>query len=383
MANLKRETLTARKVEYAKPGKYTDGHGLILWVKPSGSRQWVQRLVIQGKRRDMGLGGYPVVTLAQARDKALANRRIARAGGDPRNQSAAPGVPTFADATRIVHAIHAPSWRSAKQRQQWINEVSRIVCPAIGHLPVDAITTAQLTAVFEPIWLTKPVIANRVRQRTEKILDWSVSQGHRPDNPANSPLKANLPKQPKGRHHSAVPHREVPGAIKTVRASSSGDMVKLAFEFMVLTATRKGEVLEAQWSEIDMEARTWSIPGSRMKAGREHRVPLSSAAMAILGRVKAMYPMNRSGLVFVSPRGKVLDGNTINKMLAKIGVQASPHGFRSSFRDWCSESEKPRELAEAALAHVNTNATEAAYARSDLFDRRRGLMDQWSEYVSA
>ena len=384
MANLHSRKLTAKFVERAtKPGKYTDGHGLMLWIQPTGSRQWVQRLQIQGKRREMGLGGFPLVTLESARETALANRRIARSGGDPRSQSTAANVPTFAEASRTVHAIHAPSWRNAKQRQQWIDEVARIVHPAIGHLPVDAITTGQLTAVFEPIWLTKPVIANRVRQRTEKILDWAVSQGYRPDNPAGSPLKANLPKQPKGDHHTALPHREVAGAIQAVRDSTSGEMAKLVFEFMVLTATRKSETLEARWSEIDLEARTWSIPASRMKAGREHRIPLSNAAMALLGRARGLCPVNRSGLVFESPRGKALDGNTLNKMMAKIKVKASPHGFRSSFRDWCSETEKPGELAEAALAHVNSNATEAAYARSDLFDRRRGLMQEWAEYVSA
>ena len=384
MSNLHSPKLTAAFVESAtKPGKYTDGHGLMLVVQRSGSRSWIQRLVIQGKRRDMGLGGYPIVTLAEARDLAFQNRRIARAGGDPRCQSTGPKVPTFADAARAVHAIHAPSWRNDKQRQQWIDEVARIVHPAIGHLPVDLITTAQLTAVFEPIWLTKPVIANRVRQRTEKILDWAVSQGHRPDNPAGSPLKANLPKQPKGEHHRAIHHREVSGAIAAVRNSTSGEMVKLAFEFMALTATRKAETLEARWSEIDMEAATWTIPAARAKMHRDHRVPLSKRATAILARCAELSGGSRSFVFHGRSRAKAIDGNTMNKMLAKVGVQASPHGFRSTFRHWCGETEKPRELAEAALAHSNPNATEAAYARSDLFDRRRGLMDQWADYVSA
>ena len=381
--------LTVTKIDSLTPNatktrKIADGHGhgLMLWIQPSGSRQWVQRIMIQGKRCAIGLGGYRVVGLAEARELAFENWRVARRGGDPRSQSTAPKVPTFADATRAVHAIHAPSWRNDKQRAQWIDEVARIVHPAVGHLPVDAITTAQLTAVFEPIWLTKSVLANRVRQRTERIFDWAVSQGYRPDNPANAPLKANLPKQPKGEHHSAIPHREVAAAIQAVRNSTSGEMAKLAFEFLVLTAARKGEVLEARWSEIDMEAATWTIPGSRMKAGREHRVPLTTRATAILARARDLSPNNPTGLVFRSARGNALDGNTMNKMLAKVGVQASPHGFRSTFRDWCSETEKPRELAEAALAHSNPNATEAAYARSDLFDRRRGLMEGWSGYVT-
>lgn len=384
MTNLHSPKLSASFVKAAAPGKYTDGHGLMLWVKPSGTRSWVQRLIIQGKRRDMGLGAYPLVTLAEAREAAFANRKIARSGGDPRSQATAVKVPTFADATRAVHAIHAPSWRNAKQRQQWIDEVSRIVWPAIGHLPVDVITTAQLTDIFKPIWLSKPVIANRVRQRTEKIMDWSVSQGHRPDNPANSPLKANLPKQPKGEHHTALHHTEVAGALDSVRNSTSGDMAKLAFEFLVLTATRKSETLEARWSEFDMDARTWTIPASRMKAGREHRIPLSTRAIAILESAKAMSPNNRSELVFVSARGNALDGNTLNKMLAKVGVKASPHGFRSSFKGWTLDTGKDHAATEFALAHTVANQTEAAYSHTtDMFDRRRKVMQQWAEYVNA
>ena len=381
MANLHQPKLTAAFVRTASTGKHYDGHGLMLFVKPTGTRSWVQRIIIQGKRRDMGIGAYPFVSLAEAREIAFTNRKVARAGGDPRCQATAK-VPTFQDATKRVHAIHAPSWRNAKQRAQWIDEVARIVWPAIGHLPVDAITTAQLTDVFKPIWMAKPVIANRVRQRTEKILDWAVSQGFRPDNPAAAPLKANLPKQPKGDHHSALPHREVSGAIQAVRNSTSGEIAKLAFEFLVLTATRKSETLEARWSEIDMEARTWTIPGSRMKAGRDHRIPLSTRAMDVLKRAKRLSPVNTTGLVFVSPRGKVLDGNTLNKMLAKVGIQASPHGFRSSFKGWCMDSGKDRAVAEFALAHTVANQTEAAYSHTtDMFDRRRELMAEWSEYI--
>ena len=382
MANLHSPKLSAAFVRTAGPGKYTDGHGLMLWVKPSGTRSWVQRLIIHGKRRDMGLGAYPLVTLAEAREAAFANRKIARTGGDPRRKATAAGIPTFADATKRVHAIHADSWRNDKQRQQWIDEVARIVHPAVGHLPIDAITTAQLTDVFKPIWLTKPVIANRVRQRTEKIMDWAVSQGYRPDNPAAAPLKANLPKQPKGEHHRAIHHSEVSNAIAAVRNSTSGEMVKLAFEFLALTATRKGETLNLSWDEIDMEARTWTLPASRAKMHKDHRVPLSTRAMAILARCGELSGGTRGFVFHGRSRAKAIDGNTMNKMLAKVGVEASPHGFRSTFRDWCSETGKPRELAESALAHAVGNATEAAYARSDLFDRRRGLMQEWDSYLN-
>ena len=209
MANLHSPKLSAAFVKAAPTGKYTDGHGLMLWVKPSGTRSWVQRLVIHGKRRDMGLGAYPLVSLAEARDQAFANRKRARAGGDPREREAA--VPSFMEAARSLHAIHSATWKNERQRAQWIDEVERIAGPAIGHLPVDVITTAQLTELFGPIWLTKPVNAKRVRQRTERILDWAVSQGFRSDNPAGSPLKANLPKQPAAVHHKALAHGEVAG----------------------------------------------------------------------------------------------------------------------------------------------------------------------------
>ena len=379
MANLHAWKLKSKFVERATtPGKFTDGHGLMLWIQPSGSRQWVQRLVIHGKRRDMGLGGYPLVTIAEARDRALANRRIARAGGDPRTQ-ANPGTPTFADASRTFHGIHAPGWKNEKQRAQWIDEVSRIVWPAIGHLPVDVITTPQLTAVFEPIWLAKPVISNRVRQRTERIFDWAISQGFRADNPAAAGLKANLPKQPKGDHQKAVPHGEVSGAIQAVRNSTSGDMAKSAFEFLVLTATRKSEAMEARWDEIDVEARTWVIPASRMKAGREHRIPLSRQAMAILARCERGSG-ERTGFIFGS-RDKPINPNTLNKMLAKVGVQASPHGFRASFKSWAMETGQNHLATEFALAHSIADKTEAAYARSDLFEDRIPLMQQWADYV--
>ena len=382
MANLHSQKLTAGFVKSAPIGRHTDSHGLMLVVQASGTRSWIQRIVIQGKRRDMGLGGYPMVTLAEAREKAIANRKRARNGEDPRFKPAT-AVPTFAEATMVFHAIHAPTWKNDRQRAQWLDEVKRIVWPAIGDLPINAITTAQLTAVFSPIWLTTPVVANRNRQRTKSVFEWARSQGHRADNPADTPLMANLPKQPKGGHQKAIPHGELPGAIRTVRQSTSNDMTKLAFEFLVLTATRKSETLEARWSEIDLDARTWTIPAARMKAGRDHRIPLSNAAMDVLARVKAMSANNRSGFVFVSPRGNRLDPNTMNKMLAKVGISASPHGFRSSFKGWSMDNGKSHIATEFSLAHTVADKTEAAYSHTtDVFESRRGLMQQWGEYVT-
>ena len=382
MANLHAHKLSAAFVKSAPVGRHTDSHGLMLVVQASGTRSWIQRIVIQGKRRDMGLGGYPMVSLSEAREKALANRKRARNGEDPRFKPAT-AVPTFREATMVFHAIHAPTWKNDRQRAQWLDEVKRVVWPAIGQLPINAITTGQLTGIFSPIWLSKPVLANRVRQRTEKVIEWAISQGHRTDNPAAAPLKANLPKQPKGGHQKAIPHTELPGAIRTVRQSTSSDMTKLAFEFLVLTATRKSETLEARWSEIDLDARTWTIPAARMKAGRDHRIPLSNAAMDVLARVKAMSANNRSGFVFVSPRGNRLDPNTMNKMLAKVGIAASPHGFRSSFKGWSMDNGMSHTATEFSLAHTVADKTEAAYSHTtDVFETRRGLMEQWGEYVT-
>ena len=334
MANLHSPKLSAAFVKRARAGKYTDGHGLMLWVKPSGTRSWVQRIVIHGKRRDMGLGAYPLVSLAEAREQAFANRKRARAGGDPRERESA--VPSFMEAARSLHAIHSGSWKNDRQRAQWIEEIERFAGPSIGDLPVDVITTAQLTGIFGPIWLSKAVTAKRVRQRTERILDWAVSQGFRPDNPAGPALKANLPKQPAANHHKALPHGEVMGAIQAVRESTSNDVSKLAFEFMVLTASRIGEVLGSRWSEIDLDARIWTIPASRMKADREHRVPLSDRAVQILRGTGD----KRTGLVFGSPwdRAKPLDQKTLRTMLKQSGVDSTLHGFRSSFRDWCGDT---------------------------------------------
>ena len=386
----KGKPLTEKFVERAtEPGTYSDGqhsgNGLMLRIQRSGSRQWIQRIVIHGKRRDIGLGGCSIVTLDEARAKARENRRIARAGGDPRTQ-VNPGVPTFADATKRVHAIHAASWKNDKQRAQWINEVSRIVWPTIGHLPIDSITTNQLTAVFEPIWLSKPVIASRVRQRTERIFDWAVSQDYRPNNPAGSPLKANLPKQPKGGHQKALHHSELPEAIRTVRNSTSNDSVKLACEFLALTIVRRKEGLGARWDEIDLDAQTWTVPASRMKVegNGDHRVPLSTAAMNVLARCEKASG-GRTGFVFPSPRSraKPIDESTVNTMMRNNGIDASPHGFRSSFKGWAMEGAKNHLATEFAQAHKVKDKTEAAYSHTtDLFDMRRELMQEWGEYVT-
>ena len=243
------------------------------------------------------------------------------------------------------------------------------------------INTSDVMDVLLPIWSEKPTTAKRVRQRIGVIMKWAIAQGHRTDNPAGEAIDGALPRVSAGkRHHRALPHAEVADAIKTVRESSAAMTVKLAFEFLVLTAARSGEVLLATWDEIDTDTRTWTVPGERMKAQQEHRVPLCDRAMQILAEARALE--NSTGLIFPSVQAnKVLSDKTLSRLMRSLKIGAVPHGFRSSFRDWCAETGKMHDISEAALAHTIRNRVEAAYNRTDLFDRRRELMDQWAAYL--
>ncbi len=379
--------LTAAFVRTVKPAerlkRYGDGNGLYLLVKPGprgGGRSWVQRLAIHGVRRDLGLGSADLVTLAEARQIAWDNRRIARAGGDPRVAGAGHS-PTFAEAAETVIAMHRPTWRDAAGTEaQWRASLSAYVHPRIGHRPVHAIETADVMAVLQPIWTSRHTTATRVRHRISAVMKWAVAQGHRSDNPAGEALAAALPKvDAKRTHFRALPHGEVGAALARVRGSDAGLSVRLALEFLVLTAVRSGEARGARWDEIDLEAAVWTIPASRMKAGREHRVPLSGRALDVLDEADGI----REGeLVFPSPQGRALHPGSLNRVLGDLGIDAVPHGFRSSFRDWAAEcTDTPHAVMEAALAHAVRNPVEAAYARSDLFGRRRVLMQRWADYT--
>ena len=377
--------LTARYAEAVKkPGRYGDGNGLYLMVKPSGSKSWVLRTVVSGRRRDMGLGGYPLVSLAEARTAAFENRKLARAGGDPLALRRRPDIPTFEEAARTVIEIHKPAWRvGGRSAEQWESSLRQYAFPRLGARAVDTITSADVMAVLLPIWTEKAESARRVRQRISAIMKWAVAQGHRADNPAGDAIAAALPKAgdtPK--HYKAVHHAKAGDAIQAVRESQASLAARLAFEFLVLTAARSGEVRSAVWSEFDMEAAVWTVPGERMKTGREHRVPLSGRALEILNEARAHD--DGSGLVFPASTGRrPISVSTLSKLLRELDIDAVPHGFRSTFRDWCSEAAQvPRELAEACLAHV-VRGVEGAYARSDLLSRRRKLMDRWAAYLAS
>ena len=363
-------------------GRYCDGQGLYLQVDPSGNRRWIQRLLIGGRRRELGLGGFPLVSLKEARTQAFANRKVARAGGDPlADKRRAKGTPTFAEAAAFVVEQKRSGWRNPKHAQDWPASLERFVFPRFGPRPVSEVTSADVLGVLAPIWHEKPETARRVRHRIGAVMQWAVAMEYRPDNPCDR-IAATLGRQRRVvRHMRALPHVEVAEAVATIRASGATTAAKLAFEFLVLTAARSGEVRLARWDEIDLDAEVWTLPAERTKANREHRVPLSCRAAEVLRAARAL--RNGGNLVFPSPRGKPLSDMTLSKLLKEQGVQAVPHGFRSSFRDWAAEeTNHPREVVEAALAHRVKDKVEAAYARSTLFERRRRLMADWGAYLA-
>ena len=374
----------------AQPGRYCDGNGLYLHVEPSGARHWVQRLVIHGKGCALGLGSFALVPLAEARQRALANRRVARSGGDPRPAARrAPSIPTFDEAVAAVLAIHGGAWKAGgRNANSWQATLRDYASPRLGRKPVDRVTTGDVMAVLLPIWTRKHATAQKVRQRIGTVMKWAIAQGYRADNPAGDALTAALPKRSVPvRHQRALPHGEVSAAVAAVRASASWAGLKLVFEFLVLTAARSAEARLATWEEIDTDARVWTVPASRTKAAREHRVPLCSRVIEIVDEARRLGVERTAGaaarLVFPSQRGKAIGDARLSGVLQQLGIGAVPHGFRSSFRDWASErTDHPREVIEAALAHVVRNQTEAAYARSDLFERRRRLMDDWMDYLN-
>ena len=383
----KSKKFTNRFVQTAAPGFYFDSGcpTLCLKVRPSGSRSWVQRISISGKQTMLGLGGYPLTSLVEARDKATDHRRTVRNGGDPRIDKRASRAPTFAAAFEMVIAIQKDAWRGDKQEAQWRASLREYAFPKLGARPVDRITTADVMGVLLPIWNTKQVTAKRVRQRISAVMKWSVAAEYRSDNPAGEVLGSALPKQTASKtHHRALPFQEVGVALVKLRGDNRTQThwaTKAVFEFMVLTAARSGEARGATWNEIDLDNGMWIVPGERMKAGQEHRVPLSRAALAVL--VNAAQYRDTTGLVFPGARTAPIAGATVAKFLRENGIRAVPHGFRSSFRDWAVEkTDAPREVAELALAHVEGTATERAYRRTDLFERRRDLMQAWADYLT-
>jgi integrase len=388
------------------PGMHGDGGGLYLRVQVTAggriAKSWLVRYRHAGRRRDMGLGAYPDVSLADARRKAEEARRVLAGGVDPiaaarAAAAAAGGIPTFREAAERYIAAHEDGWRNPKHRQQWKNTLTTYAYPRLGGMSVADIAVGDVLRVLEPIWKVKPETATRLRGRIEAVFDWAIARDYRTaENPARwrGRLQQLLPAKSKIRrveHHAALPWREAPAFLAALREREGPSAACL--EFAILTAARSGEARGATWAEIDLDAATWIVPGTRMKAGRDHRVPLSEPAVAVLERMLATHRAQHGTKAKPAPEAFVFPGGRNGKPLSENAVMAllarmkrddiTMHGFRSTFRDWCAEATAyPREIAEAALAHVNKDRVEAAYLRGDHFEKRRRLLADWAGYCA-
>jgi integrase len=374
--------LTATAVKAAKePGRYGDGAGLFLLVGSTGAKSWMVRIQKAGKRRDIGLGSARKVSLALARERAALVCSQVEAGIDPiAERRKAAGIPTFREAAALVHAEHKGGWKNAKHRAQWLATLATYAFPAFGDVSVGNIQAPAVRDALATIWLAKPETARRLRQRIMAVIDWAVAKGYRDLPLAMAVIDKALPKQrAKAKHHPALPYAELPAFMVKLQAKET--MGRLALSAAILTAARSGEVRLMTWAELDLNAALWTVPAERMKAGREHVVPLPPQAVALFERMKA-HRRGDSDLVFPGTgRGKPLSDMTLTKALRDMAVPAVPHGFRSTFRDWIAEQTNwPSELAEAALAHVIADKTVAAYQRGPMLEKRRALMAAWADY---
>lgn len=378
-------SLTATFVrQVKKPGRYGDGAGLYLVVDPSGASRWILRVQASKRRRDIGLGSAKLVSLAEARDLAHDIRRRAKQGQDPvaARRAERDGVPTFELCARSVHKANLGVWRNGKHTDQWLSTLKAYAFPSIGSRPVNKIETGDILKVLLPIWTSKPETARRVLQRVRTVIDHATAAGYRSgENPCRIAV-IGLPNQGRSvKHHGALPYADLPGFMTKLRASGSREIIKLALEFLILTAARSGEVRGASVAEIDLNAKLWTVSAERMKAEREHVVPLCLRAVELVKLARSLSPA--SPLLFPSsdPR-RPLSDMALTMVLRRMDIDATVHGFRSTFRDWCSEETSfPSEVAEMALAHTVANKVEAAYRRGKLLDKRRELMDAWARHV--
>ena len=380
--------LTAARIRTLKtPGRHGDGNGLHLKISESGARSWILRIVIGGKRRDIGLGRYPDIGLAQARDAAAKHRSLIAAGVDPIAEKRKAAVPTFREAAERTFEANRPRWRNGKHTVSWWQSLEKHAFPIIGDMPVDQIDEEHVLRILTPIWGVRMETARRVRQRIRTVLKWAMAHKFVRHNVAGETIDGALPPMPKVKNHlRALPYAEVGELIEAVQRSQASLAAKWCLEFLILTAARSGEARGARWSEMDLDTATWTVPAERMKAGLEHRVPLSPRAVAILAEANSIH--DGSDLVFPSPLrpGKPMSDMTLIKLLRNLGFadRTTVHGFRSSFRDWAAEcTSAPHAIMELSMAHVVGNAVEAAYARSTLIEKRRALMAQWATYLEA
>lgn len=374
-------TATGVKANLAKPGRYSDGDGLLLVVGAGGNGSWVVRVQKDGKRRDIGVGAASKVTLSLARQRASDVRSQVEAGLDPVAQRRkAAGIPTFREAASQVHAEHRKGWRNGKHQAQWLRTLEVYAFPTLGDRQVSDIDGPAVREVLAEIWTQKPETARRVRQRIGAVLDWAYSKGHRDSEAPMRSLSKGLARQPKkDGHHAAMPFADVPVFLSRLRERETWG--RLALEAAILTAARSGEIRGATWTEVDLDKALWTIPASRMKAEREHAVPLSPAAKRVFQRAHQLRTEGSQFVFHGAKRDKPMSDMTLLKVLRDMGEAVTVHGFRSSFRDWVSEDTQfSGDLAEAALAHAVQNKVEAAYRRGNLLEKRRGLMDAWDSY---
>lgn len=389
----KAKELSAKAVEkLSKDGAHAVGgvDGLLLQIRGDSARSWVLRIRINEKRRTIGLGAYPELSLAEARRKAQAMRVSVSNGGDPlqdkrdrRASLADSNVLTFDEAARRLIAAKSPEWANAKHAAQWARTLETYASPCIGKIPVADVTTAHVVEVLTPIWRTKTETASRVRQRIEAVLDWAKAYGARDgDNPARwrghlDKLMATPSKVREVRHHTALPVDAMHGFMLTLRAREG--MAARALELAILTAARSGEVRGATWAEIDLDSATWTVPAERMKARKEHRVPLSAPAIALL---RALPRFAGTELVFPNSKGQPLSDMALLSVMKRMQVDAVPHGFRSTFRDWAGDrTNYPRDVAEMALAHTLRDKVEASYRRGDALAKRATMMADWATFI--
>jgi len=379
----------------SRPGRHAVGMipGLLLIVKDSGAKSWMLRAMVGKKRRNIGLGGYPEISLARARERAREARALIAKGVDPVERKKAiraailasqNGRMIFKEAALRCHQKKVPEFRNKKHAKQWLSSIQVYADPVIGHMAVDDVELTHILEILEPIWQEKTETAVRLRQRIEQVFNWSIISGYRKgDNPARwkGRLDAILPiptKIRKVNHMPALPYKEL-GAFMVELRKREGTGAR-ALEFLIFTACRSGEIRFATWDEIDFEEKIWTIPGERMKAGKEHKIPLTQDAIKLLTRLPRFNGVN---YIFAAPRGGPLSDMSINAVCRRMNVDAVPHGFRSTFRDWAAENTNyPREVAEQALAHSIASAVEAAYRRGDLFGKRRRLMEAWAAYCN-
>ena len=397
MANIKHNQLTAAKVKALTSedaGAYTDGETLTLRVSDKGNKRWVQRITIDGKQRNLGLGGYPTVGLADARKKARVNVIAVQEGRNPIEEKRAArresieraAVKTFWEIAQEVIENTSKSWTNLKVKQNWTNTLLNYAVPVIGKKRPREVTIHDIEEILKPIWIEKKETANKILRRIRAIFEYAITKGLCEVNPADARIVGILPRRPKNRdkHFRSMPYADLPAALIVVHESNADYSTKLAIEFLALTAGRSGEVRSATWSEINLDSGKWVIPATRMKAGKEHRVPLSSRALEILGKASELE--SNDDLIFPNRNtGRPYSDSTFSKLFRELAIPAVPHGMRACFKNW-TRDELPHSdhvMAEIALAHEVGSEVEKAYGTSDMFEKRRVLMQEWEDFLTS